>query len=287
MVIISAIMSTFFINYFLCWIWNLMGKGTYKNKFILITIVDILMLADDIYLYVPYIITNNSQKLSNIIYLSLSVLGTIIGYFITLKIINDGSRIFNFKSKREKEFSKLQKVENRDVMLKSSMNKKIFISGFIILGLLGIYFNYTNNLVYAFISYTISVLCLVISVIIIFTKTKEYILVLIIKTESEFIVYDKKLSINDDYKKYYKGLSDIYIIKPYAKIKYDNEIHLVFGLETNEINKEYLNDIDMEKNNLSYYKTLFKELNQRELYYIEVDKDLNVLKKECIESLKV
>lgn len=285
MTLVYSFISTFFLNYFLCWILNLMGKGTFKVKFIVVTIVDLLMLGNECLNYIPYLLMVEENRGYIIFEFILSILGIIIGYFVILQVVNDGSKLFHFKSKRTRDFESAQKKEKEDLMLKGGMNNIVLAVGIVLLSALSIFFFFKNNYLYFGICCGVAVLCLVMLVISLIKKQKKYTLILLVEANERFYSFSKEIDKNQDYKECFKPLSDVYIIKPYGSVSYGHENHVVFGLKTDNVDEEYLN-IDMGKNKYPFYKKIVKEFDGKKIYKLVIDESDSLISKEEIQNLR-
>lgn len=289
MELIQVFISAFFLNYMICWIMNLLGKGTYKNKFIVIIIVDLLIVANNLFTYIS-ILTVIEEKLPVILSLVFSVIGVAAGFIVTLCIINDGTSLFHISSKREKAFKKGARKNNEDVMLNSGTNAIVFAIGFVLsLAALGYFiWKSPSDLFYIVLLSVISIACLVLAIVSFFQKSKSFMLILLIETEDGFRGFQKLINpkVTKNYKDCFMPLSRAYIVKPYGEVNYDANHHLVFGLSTDILDTKLVNELPMDKLEFSFYNKVKGEFDGKKLYRLTLDDFFNVSSKEEIKTLK-
>lgn len=265
-----------------------MGKGSFRNKLILISIVDVLMIANDLYLYIPWIIFGEETAVA-VAQLVMSLLGTVLGYYVTIRVINDGSLSSNFKNKRQKEFLKAQKKDKNDVMQNKKTNAIVFGLGFLFSGglLIYLFLSESKNYLYYGIFGLLTIGCLVLFFISLSKTSKKFTLVLLVKTEDYFKIFERVINPGEEYLNYLKPLSDSYFVRIYGEVLLPKDKHIVYGLEIDELNEDLLNHIQLDKSNFSFYSKLIKEFDKgKKMYSISLNEDYSIIEKTETSRIK-
>ncbi len=288
--LIYSIISMFFLNYFVCWIMNIIGKGSFRNKLIVVSIIGILNILQSSFVYVPYFIAQPKGFETLIWPYACGIIGTLVAFYITYKLINDGSRVGILANKRAKKFDKMIK-QGEDELMKQQ-NTIVFIVGFILSLALTIYFfvvqkGEMSDYIKLGIAGVVALVCLIAFLLTLIKKNKNYIFVLLIETEDSTLVYSSEEH-NNDYKNKIDQLSKRYLIDTYGKVFLNNaEMHIVMGIKTDNIDNQLLDSLEMEMNKYSFYSNIINEFDKRHKYVFKLNDKYEIISKQEVTKLNV